>query len=195
MKCRSWIVVALLLSIALTPVMGRCVTETTPYSLDEQNLHISRREDAGQAPLFCHSRGAKGISASDKWLWQAKIQGCLLNLRLFAADGEGRLFQEQLEIMTPGTSDLRLYLRTRTEEGGLHMQVDQHALDILSNYGIREIVVIERGYYIQNRYSVDELNAMRQYLELKDKEQLCVAGDDDPLSVVSETGYRRMLTL
>ena len=139
-------------------------------------------------------RGAGEISASDKWLWQGRINGVLINMRLFAPDGSGTLFQEQLEVMTPGTSDLRLYLRQRTDQGGLMLQTDARALQVLKNCGIREILLADKDYYLQNTFQVEELFALRRALGLEDGEQLCVGGEDDPVMIVSETGRRRYAT-
>jgi len=43
-------------------------------------------------------------------------------------------------------------------------------------------------------YTIEALNAVRAALGLKDGEMLCVSGEDDPVSVVSEDGVRRMVT-
>ena len=185
----AWILALCLLT---APVMGLAAAETAPWALAGEAK--ARREDLGKVPLFCRDRGTKDVSASDKWLWQARINGVLINMRLFAPDGKGTLFQEQLEVMTPGTSDLRLYLRQRTAQGGLMLQTDKKALDVLSSYGVREIVVADKDYYLQNRYTVEELRALRGALGLRDREQLCLGGEDDPVMVVGETGRRRVVT-
>ena len=74
------------------------------------------------------------------------------------------------------------------------LQTDKEALDVLSSYGVREIVVADKDYYLQNRYTVEELRALRGALGLRDREQLCLGGEDDPVMVVGETGRRRVVT-
>ncbi|MBQ8128662.1 MAG: hypothetical protein IJ175_00265 [Clostridia bacterium] len=191
MKKRIIRVIALGLLVLTVPALA-FAAETAPWSLAAQPK--ARREDLGRIGLFCHERGAGEISASDKWLWQGRINGVLINMRLFAPDGSGTLFQEQLEVMTPGTSDLRLYLRQRTDQGGLMLQTDARALQVLKNCGIREILLADKDYYLQNTFQVEELFALRRALGLEDGEQLCVGGEDDPVMIVSETGRRRYAT-
>ena len=189
-KLCAWMLV-LVMAAALLP-LSALAAETSPWSLSEGLK--ARREDLGRIPHFCRDRGTEDVSASTRWLWQGRINGVLINMRLFAADGSGTLFQEQLEVITPGTSDLRLYLRQRTSQGGLMLQVDQRALQVLQNCGIREILVADRDYYLQNTHRVSDLFALREALGLRDGEQLCVGGEEDPVMIVSETGQRRYVT-
>ena len=179
---------AVILLLALAAAPAAHAAETSPWSLTEGTK--TRREDLGRIPRFSWQRGTAHVSASQKWLRQARINGYLLNLRLFAPDGSGRMFQEQLEEMDPTTSDLRLYMLSQTDEGGLMLQMDEHALDILKNYGIREIYVADKDFYLQNTYTVEELYALRSALSLEPKQQLCLGGEDDPVMIVSETGKR-----
>ena len=178
--------IALLLAVAVVPTLA---AETSPWALAEQNR--ARREDLGRIPRFCAQRGTEDISASDAWLWQGRISGVLINLRLFAPDGSGRLFQEQLRELTPGTSDLRLDLRTRTKEGGLMLQLDEKALTVLRRSGVREIRVADGDYFLQASYKTADLHALREAFGLGAQEQLCVGGPEDPVMVVDATGRRR----
>ncbi len=185
-------IAAALLIVLVLAALSALAAETSPWSLATGPQ--PRREDLGRIGLFCNERGAGKTSASNKWLWQGRINGVLINMRLFAPDGTGTLFQEQLEVMTPGTSDLRLYLRQRTDQGGLMLQVDQKALDVLRNCGIREIKLADKDYYLQKTFNVAELRDLRAALGLTEKEQLCVGGPDDPVMIVSTTGQRRYVT-
>ncbi len=184
--------IACALLAMMIPALAFAAAETAPWSLTAKPQ--PRREDLGRVGLFCAERGAGEISASNRWLWQGRINGVLINMRLFAPDGSGTLFQEQLEVMTPGTSDLRLYLRQRTDQGGLMLQTDARALQILRNCGIREILLADKDYYLQNTFNVEEMSALREALGLEDGEQLCLGGEDDPVMIVSETGRRRYAT-
>ena len=58
---------------------------------------------------------------------------------------------------------------------------------------ITEIVVVDYGYYIQNTYRVEDFAALRDALSLSAQEQLCVSGAEDPVSVVSADGVRRII--
>ena len=49
-------------------------------------------------------------------------------------------------------------------------------------------------YYIQETYLVSDIAAMRQALALSGGEQLCLAGENAPLSAVSEDGVRRIIS-
>ena len=101
--------------------------------------------------------------------------------------------QEKLNQASDG-KNLRLIIRQENEDGGLLLQADQTALETLRRLHVAEITVVDYNYYIQNTYTVDTLLTIREMLSLKDTEQLCVAGMEDPLSVVSENGIRRVIT-
>ena len=78
--------------------------------------------------------------------------------------------------------------------GGLLLQLDQRAVDMLERLRITEIVLTDIDYYIQETYLVSDIAAMRQALALSGGEQLCLAGENAPLSVVSEDGVRRIIS-
>ena len=71
---------------------------------------------------------------------------------------------------------------------------DQRAVDRLVRLRITESVRTDRDYYIQEPYLVSDIAAMRQALALSGGEQLCLAGENAPLSVVSEDGVRRIIS-
>lgn len=65
---------------------------------------------------------------------------------------------------------------------------------MLERLRITEIVLTDINYYIQETYLVSDIAAMRQALTLSGGEQLCLAGENAPLSVVSEDGVRRIIS-
>ena len=170
--------------------------ETAPLTLSTQQdvQPTSRREDAGQLEEFGRRRAYLGVSAYDGWLYQARIGGLMLNLRLYTPDGEGVTFQEKLcAAQTGGEKDIRLCIRQGNRDGGLMLQLDQHVIDVFNRVGITEIVLADFDFYVQATYQVADLAAMREVLGLSDGEQLCLTGEDAPLTVVSEDGVRRQI--
>lgn len=170
--------------------------ETAPLTLStQQDVQFTpRREDAGQLDEFGRRRAYLGVSAYDGWLYQARIGGLMLNLRLYTPDGEGVTFQEKLcAAQTGGEKDIRLCIRQGSRDGGLMLQLDQHVIDVLIRVGITEIVLADMDFYIQATYQVADLAAMREVLGLSSGEQLCLTGENAPLTVVSEDGVRRQI--
>ena len=135
-----------------------------------------------------------GVSVSDEWLYQARIGGLPLGLSLFTPEGDGVTFREHLCAAQTGGKDIRLCLRAGSHQGGLLLQLDQRAVDMLERLRITEIVLTDIDYYIQETYLVSDIAAMRQALALSGGEQLCLAGENAPLSVVSEDGVRRIIS-
>lgn len=138
---------------------------------------------------FGSERGFRGVSASSAWLRQARIGGMMLNLRVFTSMGEEVVFQEKLGAAQDG--GVCLYIRASSDEDNLMFQLDQRAVDVLDRVGVTQIVVADFEGYVRMRYQVDELAAVRKALALADGEQLCVSGENDPVTVVSEDGVRR----
>lgn len=180
------------LAVAPLPALA---AETAPLTLStyEGAAPSARREDAGQIEPFGDRRAYLGVSASDKWLAQARIGGLLLNLRLFTPEGKGINFEEKLGPASTGGKDICLYMRQNNTEGGMLLQLDQKAVDVLERVNITQIVVVDYEYYIQNIYQVADLAALREALALAEAEQLCVSGEEDPVSVVSADGVRRII--
>ena len=56
-----------------------------------------------------------------------------------------------------------------------------------------EIVLTDMDFYVQETYLVEDLAAMREALSLASGEQLCLGGEDAPITVVSEDGVRRQI--
>ncbi|MBO5536823.1 MAG: hypothetical protein J6B53_15730, partial [Clostridia bacterium] len=60
--------------------------------------------------------------------------------------------------------------------------------------GVTEIVVTDYDLYIQNTYQVSTLENLRNMFGLRAGEELSVGGLEDPVSVVDESGIRRILS-
>ena len=170
--------------------------ETTPLTLNtQQDATVqTSRKDLGQLENFGRRRAYRGVSASDQWLYQARLGGLSVRLCLFTPEGGGVTFQENLCAAQTGGKDIRLCLRAGSQQGGLLLQLDQRAVDMLERLRITEIVLTDIDYYIQETYLVSDIAAMRQALTLSGGEQLCLAGENAPLSVVSEDGVRRIIS-
>ena len=76
----------------------------------------------------------------------------------------------------------------------LILQIDQRAMNVLHRVGITEIVVADDHRAVRAKYDVAELQAIRDHFGLKKGEQLCVSGEDNPVTVVGEDGFRRQIT-
>ena len=158
-------------------------------------LGIAQEESAGtreRLPNFRANRDYMGITASSAWLYQAKLGGRLLSLRLYTADGEQMTFQESLG--SDGAGGIRLTLRACRAGGPPLMQLDQAATDTLTALNVTQIVVTDTDMIVQAAYSTQDLAAMRSLFALGERELLCVSGESDPVTVVSEDGVRRQIT-
>lgn len=134
----------------------------------------------------------RGIETSSEWLRQARISGMLLNLRVFNANGSGVIFKEKLAGAEDG--GICLYMRAHSNADSLMLQMDQRALDVLARVGVTEIVVADDHRAVRAAYDVAELQAIRDHFGLTRGEQLCVSGENNPVTVVGEDGFRRQLT-
>ena len=142
---------------------------------------------------FGRQRGYLGVLASDKWLRQARVGGLMLNLRVFTAMGDEVVFREKLDEASTGGRDICLIMHASSRDDSLMLQFDQHALDVLTRLGVTEIVMADMDGYVRLGYRVAELNAVRGALALGEAEQLCLSGESDPITVVSEDGVRRQV--
>ena len=170
--------------------------ETAPLTLNtQQDATVqASRKDLGQLEVFDRRRAYRGVSASDQWLYQARLGGLSVRLCLFTPEGGGVTFQENLcAAQTGGSGDIRLCMRAGSDQGGLLLQMDQHAVDVLRRVGVTEIVLTDMDFYVQETYLVEDLAAMREALSLTSGEQLCLGGENAPLTVVSEDGVRRQI--
>ena len=112
--------------------------ETAPLTLNtQQDATVqTSRKDLGQLENFGHRRAYRGVSASDQWLYQARLGGLSVRLCLFTPEGGGVTFQENLcAAQTGGSGDIRLCMRAGSDQGGLLLQMDQHAVDVLRRVG------------------------------------------------------------
>lgn len=164
---------------------GAQAMDTAPLVPKEQ----AQQQTQERIMTFGRSRSFRGITASSKWLRQARIGGVMLNLRVFTAKGEEVVFKEKLDGAQDG--GVCLYMHASSNADSLMLQMDQPAIDALKRVGITQIVVADFDGYVRLRYLVSELDAVRGALNLEAAEQLCVSGENDPLTVVSEDGVRR----
>ena len=122
--------------------------ETAPLTLSTQQnaAPVERRTDLGQLSAFGRSHTYMGVSVSDEWLYQARIGGLPLGLSLFTPEGDGVTFREHLCAAQTGGKDIRLCLRAGSQQGGLLLQLDQRAVDMLGRLRITEIVLTDIDY-------------------------------------------------
>lgn len=185
-----------LLTVALLtaamPANPALAVERAPMLLAQSEADVPTGEKL--RPLGS-TRGSRGVSASDKWLQQARIGGLTLNLRLFTPAGDAITYQENLRPLAPTAPEMDLELVAAEWDRGLMLEVDQHALDVLGRVGVVSIVVADGNLDVRERYEVEELCAIRELFALGENELLCLGAENDPVSVVSEDGVRRQLTL
>ena len=178
-----------LAAVLMAAPAAAAAAETAPLVPGAQ----AEQQSAQRIGAFGRVRSYKGLSASDKWLRQARVGGMMLNLRVFTAMGGEVTFQEDLGPAADGSA-ICLTMQAASRESSLMLQMDQKALDVLARVGVTEIVVADIDGCVRMRYSVSELADVRAALGLEAVEQLAVSGDNDPITVVSEDGVRRQLT-
>ena len=163
----------------------------------ETSAHVPNSVEAQQIqeklPSFRRLKAYRGVTVSDKWMRQARLGGVMLNLRLHTPLGEEITFYERLKYAPSDVNSMCLYLQASRSGDAITMQLDQPAIDALENLGIIEIVVADADGYVRAHYMVSELKAVRGALGLAAAEQLCVTGEDAPVTVVSEDGVRRQI--
>lgn len=186
-KSNTVAAVMLCAMLAAAPACAQAM-ETAPLVPGRQ----AQQQTQERLHSFGRERSFRGVSASDKWLRQARIGGVMLNLRTFTAMGEEVTFQEELDLAPDG--GICLFMQASSRADSLMLQLDQPAIDVLKRVDITQIVLADFDGNVRMRYQVDELEAVRKALALTDAEQLCVSGEDDPITVVSEDGVRRQVT-
>lgn len=163
----------------------------------ETSAHVPNSVEAQQAqeklPSFRKAQAYRGVSVSGNWLRQVRLGGVMLNIRLHTPMGEEINLHEMLRAAPSDVDSMCLYLQASTNEDVITMQLDQPAIDALDNLGIVEIVVADLDRHVRAHYMVSELQAVRDALGLTEAEQLCVSGEDAPVTVVSEDGVRRQI--
>lgn len=185
---------AVLAAVLLAAPAAALALETAPFA-PGMSVQQERPQDAECIEPFGTRRAYLGVTASRAWMRQARIGGLLLNLRLFTPQGDAIPFEEKLNPAQTGGKDICLYMRAQASENGIIMQLDQYAVDVLTRVGITELVVVDEEWYVWAQYQVAELAAVRAALALSEGEQLCVSGEDDPVTIVSEDGVRRQVNL
>lgn len=187
---RSCAAGALMLALLSAP-LGAMAAETAPLVLAEETQSAGTGRTLSP---FGVTRGSRGVSASTEWLTQARIGGMSLGLRLFTPMGDAAIFQECLRPVESGSRYLELQIVVAEWTDGLLLQIDQHAVDVLERSGITSIVLADKNLAVREVYTVEEINALRALFALGEGEQLCLSGEDAPLTAVSEDGVRRQLT-
>lgn len=186
--CAAGLLLAALLTIA--PIDG-VAAETTALASGAQGEPTRQGE---VVPPFGRDRSYMGISASRAWMAQARIGGLMLNLRLFTPEGDYVTFQENLSAVEGDRNQICLTLCASHWEEELVLQIDQAAMDVLARVGITQIVVADDQRAVRARYDVSELQQIRDHFGLADAEQLCVSGEESPVTVVGVDGFRRQIT-
>ena len=144
-------------------------------------------------PPMCGVKEYRGVNVSSRWMRQARLDGMMLNLRLHTPMGEEVTFREMLKYAPSDLRSMCLYLQASRSGEPITLQLDQPAIDVLDNLSVIEIVVADLDGYVRAHYKVSELKAVREALGLKAAEQLCVTGEDAPVTVVSEDGVRHQI--
>ena len=188
MNTISRLAAALTAAALLCAPLPALAQETAPLGRTQEETANAQE----RLPRFRSNRGYMGVTASSVWLYQAKLGGRMLSLRLYTAAGEQLTFQENLG--SDGAGGIRLTLRAGCAQGPLLMQLDQAATDELLALGITQIVVTDTNMLVLACYDTQDLADMRSVFALGEKELLCVSGEDDPVTVVSEDGVRRQIT-
>lgn len=183
---------AMLLAALLAMPVGALAMETAPLSLQPQS-EVQTAQDAGQLKLSELSRSLRCVYVGTSWMQQARVSGLPLNLRLYTPAGEAIVFKQSLCDASTGGTDVCLVMRASTREGAIIMQLDQPAIDVLNRVGVTELIITDADLYVRQTYLVSELAAVREALALREGEQLCVSGEDEAVTVVSESGVRRQI--
>lgn len=146
-------------------------------------------------PEFGKERACLGVSASDKWLRQARVGGLPLELRMYNPDGDTLQFQENLGRLSEENDALRLTMRVRGAQDGVTMQLDESVMTVFSRVKIEQLVVTDEAYVVLACYDVADIRVLRDALSLREGEFICLSGDEEPVTVVSEDGVRRMIAM
>ncbi len=163
----------------------------------ETSAHVPNSVEAQQVqeklPSFRNAQAYRGVSVSDSWLRQVRLGGTMINIRLHTPMGDEVTFREMLKAAPSDVDSMCLYLQASRNSDAITMQLDQTAIEALDNLGVIEIVVADLDRNVRAHYMVSDLAAVRDALGLTPAEQLCVTGEDAPVTVVSEDGVRRQI--
>ena len=180
---------AVLAALMMSVPMGAMAAETAPQVPGTQAAQQTKE----RLPWFGRTEPIRGVSVSQNWLRQARLNGVFINLRLHTPMGDEVTFREMIKDASDDANRICLYLLAQTDSDVITLQADQPAMDTLKRLGISEIVVADADRYVCARYKTAELQAVRDALGLEAAEQLCVSGEDAPVTVVSEDGVRRQV--
>lgn len=181
-----------MLAAALTAALAIPLTAQAAGTAPLPNAQQTQQSGEKRLEPFGENRSYLGVAASSAWLYQAKLGNRLLDLRLYTPDGEQTTFQEDLGAADDG--GIRLALRASVRGDSLLLQMDQDAVDTLEQLDITQIVVTDTDMIVKAEYLTQDLSDMRSLFALGERELLCVSGEDDPVTVVSEDGVRRQIT-
>lgn len=184
---------ALLAAAALmTAPVSAFAAETAPLAAGA----MGEESQPGALTLkgFGAERSYRDVTVSEKWVSQVRVGGLSICMRLFTPHGDTVTFQQDVDQALSDPDGVYLALSASRWEDDLLLQFDQSALDVLTRVGVTEIVVADDERSVRAVYQVDELNAIRRACGLRDAEQLCLAGENNPVTVLSEEGVRRRLT-
>lgn len=151
------------------------------------------QETAQKLKPFGKAQPFGDITVSREWLRQARLCGVLINLRLHTPMGDEVTFKEKVDHASTRDGNACLYLQASIDSEVITLQMDQEAMNTLRRIGITEIVVADKNLKVRACYTVAELQAVRDALGLGELEQLCVSGEEAPVTVVSEDGVRRQV--
>ena len=180
---------AVLAAAMTTAPMGALAADTAPQVPGAQTA----QETMERLSPFGRTEAYRGVSVSQAWLRQARLGGVFINLRLHTPMGDEVVFREMLKAAPSDVDTMCLYLQASTDSDVITLQVDQPAMDTLKRLGISEVVVADNQRYVRAHYKTADLQAVRDALGLGAAEQLCVSGEDAPVTVVSEDGVRRQV--
>ena len=113
---------AALSALLLTSPACALAAETAPLTLNtQQDATVqTSRKDLGQLEIFGRRRAYRGVSASDQWLYQARLGGLSVRLCLFTPEGGGVTFQENLCAAQTGGEKAKLHPLERNGEKEPH---------------------------------------------------------------------------
>ena len=178
-----------LLAAMLTAPAAMLAAETAAHVPNSVEAQAAQE----RVPSFKNAQAYRGVSVSNTWLHQVRLNGVLLNIRLHTPMGDEIAFREMLKAAPSDVDSMCLYLQASRSDDAITMQLDQSAINALNNLGIVEIVLADENRNVRAHYMVGELEAVRGALGLEAAELLCVSGEDAPVTVVSEDGVRRQV--
>lgn len=192
MKSKLYLAALVTAAVLLSAPVGADATETAPLAAGVMGEESQPGEV--RLPAFGSKRAYRQITVSSKWVNQARVGGLSLCMRLFTPGGDTVVFQQNVMQALSNPDGVCLALGAGEWEDDLLLQLDQGALNVLRRMGVTEIAVADENRYVRAVYQVDELCAVRAAYGISDAEQLCLAGENHPVTVVNEVGVRRRLT-